>query len=208
MKAVFGAGTVPLARIMREHRSALLPLAAVLAINVGVLIGVVLPLAQRAASNETRATAAHRAEVAAEAEFKQAEAFREGKTRATSDLETFYRRVLPSDATAARRITHLKPQQRAREHRVQYERGATEEETVDDSSLERQTVTMTLSGSWDDIRAFIYALETSTDFVVIDNVVIQEGTGGNATLSLDLDLTTYYRSDRSIAAAKARTRGR
>ena len=101
----------------------------------------------------------------------------------------------------------MKPQQRAREHRVQYERGATEEETIDDSSLERQTVTMTLSGSWDDIRAFIYTLETSADFVVIDNVVIQESTGGNSALSLDLNLTTYYRSDRAIKA-RARTSGR
>ena len=206
MKAIFGGAGVPLARVLREHRSALLPLAAVLAINVGVLVGVVFPLSQRAASAETRAAVAQRNEAAGDAAFKQAEAFREGKTRATADLETFYRKVLPSDTTAARRITHLKPQQRAREHRVQYERGATEEEAIDDSSLERQTVTMTLSGSWDDIRAFIYGLETSTDFVVIDNVVIQEGTGGNATLSLDLDLSTYYRSDR--ATPKARPRGR
>ena len=207
MRATFGGGSVPLSRVLREHRSAMLPLAAVLAINLMVLAVVVLPLSQRAASNETRAAAAQRAEAAAEREFKQAEAFREGKSRATADLETFYKQVLPSDATAARRITHLKPQQRAREHRVLYERGATEEETVDDSSLERQTVTMTLSGSWDDIRAFIYTLETSTDFVVIDNVVIQEGTGGTTSLSLDLDLTTYYRSDRAIAA-RARTSGR
>jgi Tfp pilus assembly protein PilO len=205
MKPSFGGGAVPLSRVLREHRSAMLPLTAVLVINLIVLAVVVLPLAQRAASNETRAAAAQRAEAAAEREFKQAEAFREGKSKATSDLETFYKQVLPSDATAARRITHLKPQQRAREHRVLYERGATEEETIDDSSLERQTVTMTLSGSWDDIRAFIYALETSTDFVVIDNVVIQEGTSGNTSLSLDLDLSTYYKSDR---VARARTSGR
>ena len=207
MKPSFGGGGVPLSRVLREHRSAMLPLTAVLVINLIVLAVVVLPLAQRAASNETRAAAAQRAEAAAEREFKQAEAFREGKSKATSDLEAFYKQVLPSDATAARRITHLKPQQRAREHRVLYERGATEEETIDDSSLERQTVTMTLSGSWDDIRAFIYALETSPDFVVIDNVVIQEGTSGNASLSLDLDLTTYYKSDRA-RAARARISGR
>ncbi len=207
MRAIFGGGGVPLSRVLREHRSAILPLVAVLAINLIVLAVVVVPLSQRAASNETRAAAAQRAEAAAEREHKQAEAFREGKSRATADLETFYKQVLPVDSTAARRITHLKPQQRAREHRVLYERGATEEETVDDSSLERQTVTMTLSGSWDDIRAFIYTLETSADFVVIDNVVIQEGTGGNAALSLDLDLTTYYHSDRAITA-RARTSGR
>ena len=207
MRAIFGGGGVPLSRVLREHRSAILPLVAVLAINLIVLAVVVVPLSQRAASNETRAAAAQRAEAAAEREHKQAEAFREGKSRATADLEMFYQQVLPVDSTAARRITHLKPQQRAREHRVLYERGATEEETVDDSSLERQTVTMTLSGSWDDIRAFIYTLETSADFVVIDNVVIQEGTGGNAALSLDLDLTTYYHSDRAITA-RARTSGR
>jgi hypothetical protein len=207
VRAIFGGAGVPLARVLREHRSALLPLTAVLTINLGVLIGVVLPLTQRVASNDTRAVAAQRDEAAARKDFEQAEAFRDGKARATTDLETFYRQVLPSDATAARRITHLKPQQRAREHRVQYERGATEEEAIDDSTLERQTVTMTLSGSWDDIRAFIYTLETSTDFVVIDNVVIQEGTAGSAALSLDLDLSTYYRGDRT-GTAKARTRGR
>lgn len=201
MKALFGLGShVALSRVLREHRAALVPLAIVLAINVVVLVALVLPMTQRVESNQQRAEAAERAQAAADMEFKQAEALRDGKARATTDLEMFYEQVLPGDAAGARRITHLKLQQKARTHNVQFERSATKEETVDDSSLERQTISMTLSGDWDDIRALIYDLETSPDFVVIDNIVIGEGMAGNAALTLSLELSTYYRSPQPALA--------
>jgi len=208
MKAIFNVGSeVPLSRVLREHRTALVPLGLVLALNVIVLAAVVLPLSQRVVASNARAEAADRAQADADAEFKQAEAVRDGKTRATADLETFYRKILPVDAAAARRITHIRPQQQAREHNVRYERGATNEEQIDESVLERQTVSMTLSGDYDDLRAFIYTLETSPDFVVIDNVGIAEGSGVNAPLSLSLDLSTYYRTARATTA-RTRARGR
>ncbi|MGH9175425.1 MAG: GspMb/PilO family protein, partial [Vicinamibacterales bacterium] len=208
MRAIFSVGSrVPLARVLREHRKALVPLGIVLAINVIVLAAVVLPLSQRVVTSEARAESADRAQAAAAAEFKQAGALRDGKTRASADLETFYRQVLPADAAVARRITHVKPQQRAREQNVRYERGATNEEEIDDSVLERQTVSMTLSGDYDDLRAFIYTLETSPDFVVIDNVGIAEGSGTDAPLSLSLELSTYYRTSRAVAA-RTRSSGR
>jgi Tfp pilus assembly protein PilO len=199
VRALYSIGSdVPLARVIREHRKALVPLAIVLAINLVVLVALVLPLSQRALGNQTRAETAARALVSANVEFKQAEATREGKTRATADLDTFYRQVLPADGAAARRITHFKPQQIARDHGVQYERGSTEEEEIDDSVLERQTVEMNLAGDYDDLRSFIYALETSPDFVVIDRVGIGEGSGANAPLTLSLKLSTYYRSARPL----------
>jgi Tfp pilus assembly protein PilO len=207
MKALFSVGgQVALSRVLREHRTALVPLIVVLAINVVVLMAVVLPLTQRVESNERRAEAAELAQSAAEAELKQAEALREGKARATTDLETFYKQVLPADAAGARRITHLKLQQKARAHNVQFERSAIKEETVDDSSLERQTISMNLSGDWDDIRTLIYDLETSPDFVVIDNIVIGETTGESG-LALSLELSTYYRSSRP-ARTRAGANGR
>jgi hypothetical protein len=52
---------------------------------------------------------------------------------------------------------------------------------------------MTLAGDYDDIRAFIYELETDPAFVVIDNVVLAEGVA-NAPLSLAMELSTYYRA--------------
>jgi hypothetical protein len=197
MKRLFGAGTpIPLGRVLREHRAALAPLAIVLAINAVVLGAVVWPLSQRVSANQSRADAAERAQTAATREFKQAESVRDGKARASTDLETFYKEVLPTDVAAARRMTHVRFQQKAREHRVHFQRGSTTEEQIRDSSLDRLTVSMKLSGDYDDIRSLIYELETSPDFFVIDNISLTEGGDLNAPLTLTLDVSTYFRTSR------------
>ena len=162
MRAIFSGGGVPLSRVLREHRSALLPLAVVLAINLIVLVAVVLPLSQRAASNEARAAAAtagrsrRRGGVQTGRSVSRRQDARDGRPRD----------VLPRGAAGGRRRgpPHHPLQAaaaRARAPRAVRARRHDEEETIDDSSLERQTVTMTLSGDYDDIRAFIYTLETS-----------------------------------------------
>jgi Tfp pilus assembly protein PilO len=200
MKPLFNTGPhVPLSRVLREHRAALIPLAIVLAINIIVLMAVVLPLSQRVAANESRAAAAERAQAAANVEFKRAEALRDGKARASTDLETFYNEILPAGVAAARRMTHVKFQQKAREHGLRYERGATAEEEVRGSRLDRLTVSMTLSGEYDDIRSLLYDLETSPDFFVIDNVMLSEG-GESDALALELEVSTYFRSSRPAEA--------
>src|SRR5688572_19859641 len=131
MKALYSVSqTVPASRVIREHRAALIPLGIVLAINIVVLIAVVLPLSRSVSTNEERAAAALRAQEAAEAVFRQAEAERDGKSRATADLDTFYRQVLPPDIAAARRIADVKVQQLARRHRVRYDRGAINSEPI------------------------------------------------------------------------------
>src|SRR5687768_9258870 len=111
MKAIFSVGSeVPLSRVLGEHRAALLPLGIVLAINIVLLLVVVLPLSQRVNTNDERAQTAEKEQLAAEAEFRQAEGLREGKARATEDLETFYKQVLPAGVSAARRIMELQLQ--------------------------------------------------------------------------------------------------
>jgi Tfp pilus assembly protein PilO len=200
MRPLFNTGPqVPLSRVIREHRAALAPLAIVLVINIIVLIAVVLPLSQRVSANESRAAAADRALAAANVEFKRAEALRDGKARASTDLETFYKDVLPAGVAAARRMTHLQFQQKAREHGLQYQRGSTTEEQIRGSRLDRLTVTMTLSGNYDDIRSLLYDLETAPDFFVIDNVMLTEG-GDSDALALELEVSTYFRSNRPAEA--------
>lgn len=207
MKALYGMGrTVSLQRVLREHRAALLPLAVVLVVNVVALAAVVLPLSQRVSSNEQRAEAAERQRAVAEADFKRAEALQAGQARATRDLETFYQQVLPTSTAAARRILHLKLQQQAREHGVQYKSGGTNEEELRDSSLFRLTTQMQLSGEYDDIRSFIYELETSSDFIVIDQVRLTEGDIEGAPLSVAMNVSTYYRSPFDAATASADAR--
>jgi Tfp pilus assembly protein PilO len=184
---------VPLSRIAREYRRALVPLGILLAINVALLALVVLPLVQRVSSNDSRAQSAARAESAALAEFQKAEALREGRARATTDLEMFYKQVLPLDVESARRIVQSKPRRLATAHDVHYARAQSDTEDVRESSLERLSSAISLSGSWEDIRAFIYELETAPEFIVIDNVAITEGTDTNSPLSLSVEVSTYYR---------------
>jgi len=194
MNALYSAGqTVPLARIMREHRAALMPLGVVLALNIVALVAVVLPLSRTVATSEQRAEAAAREQALAAGEFKQAEAVREGKARATRDLQTFYDQVLPSNVTVARRMLQLKLQVQAREHNVYHDRSSTSEQELADSNLRMLTLQTVLSGDYDNIRALIYDLETSPDFLVIDQVLLGEGQSSSDPLSLSLAVSTYYR---------------
>jgi Tfp pilus assembly protein PilO len=203
MRALYAiGGQVPLARVLREHRAALVPLAIVLALNVIALVAVVLPLSQRAAGAEQRAVAAERNRVAAEADFKRAETLQAAKSRATEDLDMFYSEVLPANVAAARRILQLKLRQQADAHGVQYQGSGSTEEELDDSNLLRLTMLMRLSGSYDDIRGFIYDVETSPDFLVIEHVRLSEASRTEG-LELSLNVSTFYRNPRPAARTGA-----
>lgn len=194
MKALFTFGAeVPLSRIISEHRNWLMPAAIVLAINLVVLAGVVLPLRRSVQSGAARAAASEQQLRQAMAELATAQATREGQAQAASDLDRFYASVLPADFETARRVTHLKLAQMARSHDVMFQSGAATPESLRDSTLERLSVSYQLAGEWDDIRQFIYELETGPDFVVIDNVALAEGSQANAPLALTLEMSTYYR---------------
>ena len=200
MKAVFSVGgQVPWSRVLREHRTALLPLAVVLVINLIVLVAVVLPMSQRMEANEQRAETAERQRIIAEAEFKRAETLERAQAQATTDLETFYAQVLPSSVAEARRVLFVGLRQTAREHGVAYQSGGTDEEEIRESNLLRMTMQVQLEGEYDAIRSFIYDLETSSDFVVIDNVRLAAGQEPNAPLTVTLDVSTYYRSSQPSA---------
>lgn len=201
MRALYGVGqSVPLQRVLREHRAVLIPLALLLAANLIVLVAIVAPLSQRVSSSEQRAQSAERERAAAEAEFRRAEALRASRARAAEDLEAFYATVLPESTAAARRILHLKVQQQAREHGVRFEGGGYTEEALRDSRLYRLTTQIRLSGTYDDIRTLIHALETSPDFVVIDSLSLAESTAQDTPLSVSLALSTYYRAPDAVPA--------
>lgn len=194
MKSLFSMDAgVPLARALREHRAWLVPLALVLIVNAALLLVVVMPLSRAAAGNEQRALAAQTAVTAGERDLENAEALRNGKVQATSDLDVFYRDVLPGDVSAARRLTHIKLAQMAAEHNVLYERGSTSHERLKDSTLGRLHVQLGLTGEYADIRSFLHGLETAADFVVIDNFLLAEGkSDARNDLSLTLDVSTYF----------------
>ena len=194
MKALFAYGTeVPWSRILSDHRRWVALVGIVLAINLGVLFAVVMPMRRSAESGTSQAEQSVAALNAAIADLKDAEATRDGQAQASTDLDRFYGEVLPQDFAAARRVTQLRLAQMARAHDVAFHRGATTPELLKNSPLERLRVTCALEGDWDDIRQLIYEIETGPDFIVIDNVALAEGEDSAAPLALQLDLSTYYR---------------
>ena len=179
-------------RAVVEHRRVVLPLVIALAINVVVFVAGVYPLSQRVANIEQRDRTAEDQLLAAQRDHAQAAGTLSGKDRAATELTSFYKDVLPSDLAGARRLTHLRLAQLARESNLRFLRSTFEPVAERNRTLTRLKIEMVLSGSYADMRAFIHQLETSPEFVVIDNVELGEGAEGGP-LSVTLHLSTYYR---------------
>lgn len=195
MKGLFAMGSdVPLARIAADHRRILVPLAALLAINIGVLVLLVLPLRGTVESGGARAQESTRELAQARAELAAAEGTRDGQAQAIRDLDRFYREVLPADISAAQRLTHSKLSLLARSHDVVFRQSSTTPLDLKDSSLGQLTVNYNLAGDWEDVQRFIHAVETLPDFVVISNLGLTDGGDDNAGLQLSLTVATYYRA--------------
>ena len=184
-----------LRRAAAEHRRLVIALAVAFAVNVLVYAFLVYPLAQRVANVEQRDQAAELALLQARMEHAQASGTLTGKARATAELATFYKDVLPQDLAGARRLTYLRLARLARDANLQYERASYDPTIEADSTLTRLQIQMVLSGSYADMRDFIYQLETAPEFVVIDNVQLAEGSDGDGSLVVTLDLSTYYRNE-------------
>ncbi len=185
---------IPLNRILREHRVVLLPLAIALLANVALYAFVVYPLGFRVRSMAERAEAASRELAAAERESVTARAVQNGEAQARRDLERFHKEILPADLAGARRITYLHLAQLAEETNLRSERRSASPAGEPGSTLGRLNITMVLEGEYEDIRQFVYQLETSPEFVVIDDVSLTEGAEANAPLVLTLQLSAYYYS--------------
>ena len=193
-----GGGTALLRRAAREHRRVLMPLAIALVANVLAYAFGVYPLSQRVANIEQREEAAARELAAARQEHARATGTLTGKDRAAQELERFYAEVLPRDFPAARRLTSVRVPQLATQLNIAVDRRtATPPRQERESTLIPYTTQIELAGRYRDIRTFLYQLESSPEFVVIDNITLAEEDEETGLLELKLDLTTYYRAPAS-----------
>ena len=179
-------------RVVREHRRIVLPLAIALGVNAVVYGAVVYPLSQRVANIEQRDRTAEEQLLAAQRDNAQATGTLTGKDRAAAELATFYKDVLPSDLAGARRLTHLRLAQLARESILKFLRATFEPVEARSRTLTQLKIQMALTGTYNDVRAFIHQLETAPEFVVIDNIELGQGADGGP-LGITLRLSTYYR---------------
>ena len=186
---------LPVARIAREWRRILLPLAVLALVDVAVYTFVVYPMTLSAEGAARRAAAAREALATAEKEHALAQAVVKSGSIAANDLQRFYTQVLPANLPAVRRMTYARLAELARETNLLYDRRSFEEDPGYHGSLKRFQITMDLEGNYRDIREFIHRLESAPEFVVIEDLALSSGTDEDAPLALTVRLATYYRDE-------------
>ncbi len=185
-------GTTLRRRVLAEHRRVILPLVAIFAVNVLVYAAGVYPLGQRVANIEERNRSAEQALTQARREYESARGALTGKERATVELQTFYKDVLPADLPEARSLTFLRLAQLAREAGLKLKTGNIDRKDERTSTLEQFRVSIDLEGSYDGIRAFLHQLDTAPEFVVIDDVTVSDQSGDRNALQFSMQVSTYY----------------
>lgn len=185
---------LPLRRVFNEKRRLVIPVLAGLALNVVLYAGVVYPLNARMRRIEARAQAAAQQLQAAEREDAEARGITQSRNRTDKALTAFYADVLPSSHAEARQATFLRLTQLAEQHNLEQSRRSTDPKQEKDSSLARLEISMTLQGDYEDIRRFIYQVESGSDFIVIDSIVLRQGDEPGSPLTLGLALSTYYQA--------------
>jgi Tfp pilus assembly protein PilO len=188
-----------LQRILTERRGIVVPLALVALVNVGFYALAVYPLSLKVAASERRATAARTEFAASTRENKNVRSTLAITEQADKDLHRFYEDLLPTDLAGARRQTYEHLATLAREHNLVIARRTYRVDEGYKGRLERLNIAMELTGDYADMRDFIYDLETSPEFVSIEDVALGEGTQQDEALTLSLGLSTYYRGgDRGV----------
>ena len=185
-------------RILSEKRALAFPLLFALLVNVGVYALVVYPLGVKSATAADRAAAALSARQAAERDMASAGALVAGKARADEELATFYQKVLPSDSDEARRKTYARLPALARKANMKLTERHEEKDTQPqkDSQLGRVRTRMMLEGDYSSVRQFLYELETTPEFIIVDDVTLAQS-DATRPLVLTVEVSTYYRQARS-----------
>ena len=184
-----------LRRILAEKRRLVFPLLLAIAGNVLLFALVVFPLTHQVASAETEAQAERERLSKARLDYQSARAMVSGKQQADAALRTFYKDVLPATPSVARTLTYTRLSQLAKKAGVRLEHGANAVEHEKGSQLSKLTTTYTLTGDYDDVRQFIYSLETAPEFIVLENVALTSADQApGRALAVTLDIATYFRS--------------
>ena len=77
---------------------------------------------------------------------------------------------------------------------MKYEAGNFEiDQTIKNARIGRLHTRMVLQGDWENFRRFIYDVETSPEFLIIDGVTLAQGDPAKPT-TLTLEVSTYYRT--------------
>jgi hypothetical protein len=180
-------------RITVEKRSLIVPLVIGVIGNLAAYGLWVYPLGVKSAGAADRAAAAAQSLQGAERELAAARALVVGKSRADQELATFFDKVLPGDLPSARRLTYATLPSLAKKSNVRLiDRRFEVEKYEKNARLGLLKVHTVWQCDYASFRQFIYALESASPFVIIDDVSLAQNEESKP-LTLIMELSTYFR---------------
>ena len=185
------------ARVYRERRRVVLPLLVLLVANVAVLALVIFPLQRRVQATVDGESRALAQMASAKREDTDARMAQTRKQEVDVELVKFYKEILPRDLASAQVTTQLWLATVARNHGVMFQQSTDRHAEVRDSRLTKVTSEATLSGTYRDIRRFLYAVESAPQFVIIEEVQLGDtGTSAQQSAKGELEIaikaSTYF----------------
>jgi hypothetical protein len=179
-------------RILAEKRAFIVPLVLGVVINIAAYALVVYPRGVKSQGAADRARAAAQTLKAAERDVAAARALVAGKSRADQELATFYDKVLPADLGAARRLTYASLPTLAKKTNVKFLDRRTDPDPIEKGArLGALRARTQLQCDYESFRQFLYELESSPEFVIIDDITLTQP-DPTKPLTLTLELSTYY----------------
>jgi len=188
-------------RVTTEKRRLLVPLAIGIIANIVLYVVVVFPLAHQITNIQNEEHAAREQLVKARQDYNDAKATVTGKQQADAALQKFYKDVLPADQGVAQRLTFTRLAELAKQANVRLEHGTNEIAREKGSSLSKLTTRYTLTGTYPDVRRFIYSLETAPEFIVLENIGLSSSSDQQSAraVAMTLDIATYFRTGNAVA---------
>jgi len=190
-------------RIFRERRRVIVPLLVFLLANAAGL-AYVFWLQQSMDAARASRDGALASLTLARKNKKDAEGQRGSKEQADVELRKFYSDVLPKNLPGALNVLNFWLNKVATTAHVSYHAGSYNHEQVRDSRLTKVKGEITLAGDYANVRQFLYELETSQEFIVIEKVELSQPNAAQANAKLEVALTvaTYYLTEGQPGAAK------
>lgn len=180
-------------RILVEKRAVLIPLVLGVVGNAAAYGLWVYPLGVKSAGAADRAAAAAQSLQVAERELAAARDLVAGKSRAEQELATFFDKVLPADQAAARNLTYATLPALAKKTNVRMlDRRFEVAKPEKNARLGLLKVHTAWQCDYESFRQFIYALESASPFVIIDDVTLAQS-DPTKPLTLTMELSTYFR---------------
>ena len=178
-------------RILHEKRTLVTIVATILVLDL-LSYGLAVSWSNRVSQAETRAAQAAAQLVEARANHAAVSETNANRANADEQLQRFYTDVLPVDLADARSISSPFLVKLAEDTNLVLERRTSVPEKERESLLARLRTTMVLAGAYEDIRQFIYEIETAPEFILIEEVVLSQGDESDEELVLTLGVSTYY----------------